>query len=71
VPQLVPAGLGVALPVAPAMPVVESIKLKLVMFTPHDVPSQVAVPFVGTGQAVHEAPHVATLVFDTHSPPQS
>jgi hypothetical protein len=40
------------------------------MFTPHDVPSQVAVPFVGTGHAVHELPQVATLVFDTHSPPQ-
>lgn len=69
-PQLVPAGLGVAVPVAPAMPVVETNKLKLVMSAPHDVPSQVAVPFVGTGQATHELPQLATLLLDTHSPPQ-
>ena len=69
-PQLVPAGLAVTVPVAPAIPVVDSVRLKLGMFTPHDVPSQVAVPFVGTGQATHELPQVATLVLDTHSPPQ-
>jgi hypothetical protein len=70
VPQLVPAGLGVAVPVAPAIPVVDNVKLKVGMFTPHDVPSQVAVPFAGTVHATHELPQVATLLLETHSPPQ-
>jgi hypothetical protein len=70
VPQLVPAGLVLRVPVAPPIPVVDSVKLELGIFTPHDVPSHVAVPFVGTAQAVHELPQVATLLLDTHSPPQ-
>ena len=40
------------------------------MVTPQAVPSQLALPIVGTGQAVHELPQVSTLLFDTHSPPQ-
>jgi hypothetical protein len=38
--------------------------------TPQAVPSQVALPIVGTGQAVHELPQVCTLLLDTHRPPQ-
>jgi hypothetical protein len=39
---------------------------------PQDVPSQVAVPPpVGTGHAVHEAPHPDTLVLATHAVPQA
>jgi hypothetical protein len=39
---------------------------------PHDVPLHVAVPFAGAaGHAVHELPHVASAVFDTHAPPHS
>jgi hypothetical protein len=40
------------------------------MLTPQAVPSQVALPIVGTGQAVHEVPQVCTLLLDTHTPPQ-
>jgi hypothetical protein len=37
--------------------------------TPHAVPSQVAVPFAGAGQAVHDvAPHDATLVLAEQVP---
>jgi hypothetical protein len=70
VPQLVPAGLGVTVPVAPATPAADTVKLKLGMLTPHAVPSQVAVPVVGTGHAIHELPQVRTLLFATHNPPQ-
>jgi hypothetical protein len=35
---------------------------------PHDVPSQVAVPPVGTGHAVHDAPQLDTLVLETQAP---
>jgi hypothetical protein len=35
---------------------------------PQVVPLHVAVPLAGTGHAVHELPHVATSVFDTHAP---
>jgi len=38
--------------------------------TPHIVPSHVAVPEAGVGQAVHEVPHVAVLVLEAHTPPQ-
>ena len=38
---------------------------------PHEAPSQVAVEWAGTGQGVHEAPQVATLLFDAQAPPQS
>ena len=58
-----PAGLGVAVPVAAPTPAVDSIRLKVGMLTPHAVPSQVAVPVVGTGHAVHELPQVKTLLF--------
>jgi hypothetical protein len=44
--------------------------LKFGLFTPQLVPSQVAVPVVGVGHALHELPQVSTLVFDTHRPPQ-
>ncbi len=70
-PQLVPAGLALRVPVAPLIPVVESVKLKLGMFTPHEVPSHVAVPFVGTGQATHEFPHDATSLLDRHCEPHA
>jgi len=70
VPQLVPAGLGVAVPVAAATPAVDNVRRKLGMLTPHTVPSQVAVPVVGTGQATQELPQVSTLASDTHRPPQ-
>jgi hypothetical protein len=44
----------------------------VVQVKPHDVPLQVAVPFAGAVHGVvHEAPHVATAVFDTQVPPQS
>ena len=65
-----PAGLGVAVPVAAPMPAVDNIRWKLVMLTPQTLPSQVAVPFVGTGQAAQELPQVSTLLLDTHEPPQ-
>lgn len=35
---------------------------------PHDVPSQVAVPFAGAWQGVHEAPQVWTSSLATHPP---
>lgn len=38
-------------------------------FAPHDVPSHVDSPPVGTGQAVHELPHDAVLELATHLPP--
>ena len=38
---------------------------------PHVVPSQVAVPPVGTGQAVHNVPHPAVLVLAMQAPPQA
>jgi hypothetical protein len=34
--------------------------------TPHEVPSHVAEPFAGAAHGVHELPHVAGLVFETH-----
>ena len=37
---------------------------------PHDVPLQVAIPLLGTGQDAHEAPQEATLVLDAHTPLQ-
>ena len=40
------------------------------MLTPQEVPSQVALPIVGTGHAVHELPQVCTLFLETHVPPQ-
>lgn len=36
----------------------------------HEVPLQVAVPFVGTGHGVHDRPQLLTLLFDTQVPPQ-
>ena len=65
-----PAVLGVAVPVPPPAPAVDSVNVKFGMLTPQLVPSQVALPLAGTGQAVHELPHVATLLLDTHRPPQ-
>jgi hypothetical protein len=46
------------------------------MFTsqamPHDVPSQVAVPFAGAGHAVHDdGPQLDTAMLLTQAPPQS
>jgi hypothetical protein len=38
--------------------------------TPQAVPLQVGVPLATAGQAVHEAPQVATAVFATQAPPQ-
>ena len=35
---------------------------------PHDEPLQVAMALDGAGQAEHELPHVAVLVFSTHAP---
>ena len=35
-----------------------------------EVPSQVALPMVGTGHAVHELPQVCRLLLETHMPPQ-
>jgi hypothetical protein len=37
--------------------------------TPHRVPSHVAVPFAGAGQAMHALPHEATLLEATHVAP--
>ena len=37
---------------------------------PQVVPSHVAIALAGTGQAVHDAPHVATEVLLTQLPPQ-
>ena len=38
---------------------------------PHDVPLHVALPFAGTGHAVHDVPHgVAGALLATHDPPQ-
>jgi hypothetical protein len=35
--------------------------------SPHEVPSQVALPFGSVGQGVHDdGPHEVTLVFDAH-----
>jgi hypothetical protein len=70
VPQLVPIGLTVTVPVAPPAPAADTFRLKVGMLTPQEVPSQVALPIVGTGQAVHEVPQVCTLLLDTHRPPQ-
>ncbi len=36
---------------------------------PQLVPSQVAKPLAGAGQAVHELPQLLTLVFDRHAVP--
>lgn len=69
-PQLVPAGLAVTVPVAPATPAVGTVRLKFGLFTPQLVPSHVAVPVAGVGHAVHELPQVSTLVLETHRPPQ-
>jgi hypothetical protein len=33
---------------------------------PHDVPSQVAVPFATVGQTAHDDPQLATLVVEVH-----
>jgi hypothetical protein len=38
---------------------------------PHVVPSQVAVPPVGTGHAVHDVPQPAVLVLATHALPHA
>jgi hypothetical protein len=38
---------------------------------PHVVPLQVAAPFGGTGQAEHDAPQLATLLFATQLPAQT
>jgi hypothetical protein len=38
--------------------------------TPQAVPSQVAKPLTGAGQAVHEGPHEAGLLLETQLPPQ-
>ncbi len=38
---------------------------------PQTVPSQVAKPFAGGAQAVHETPHEATLLLATQAPPQA
>lgn len=38
--------------------------------TPHEVPSQVAVPFVGAGQAAQSPPQVLGLVLSAHTAPQ-
>ena len=39
---------------------------------PQLVPSHVAADaYIGTGQAVHSAPQLATELFDTQTPPQS
>ena len=38
--------------------------------TPQVAPLHVAVPVAGAGQAVHEAPQVASALFETHAPPQ-
>ena len=53
------------------MPAVAIVKLTVGMFTPHDVPSQVAVPVVGTGQAVHDDPQLCTLLFAAQLLPQT
>lgn len=38
---------------------------------PQLVPSHVALPLAGIGQAVHELPQVATLLLGTHAPEQA
>lgn len=38
---------------------------------PHDVPLHVAVAFAGGVHAVHDAPHVATDVFDAQFAPHA
>ena len=38
---------------------------------PHVVPLQVAVPFAGTGQGVHDVPQLATLLLATQLPEQT
>jgi hypothetical protein len=38
---------------------------------PHDLPSQVALPFAGFAHGVQEAPHVVVLVLATHCGPQA
>jgi hypothetical protein len=38
---------------------------------PHVVPSQVAEPFAGMGQAVHDVPQVSTLVLEAQLPAQT
>jgi len=43
----------------------------VVQVNPHCVPSQVAVPCDGVGQAVQEVPQLATLAFAEQVPPQS
>jgi hypothetical protein len=70
VPQLVPIGLSVTVPAAPPAPADDTFRLKVGILTPQAVPSQVALPIAGTGQAVHELPQVCTLLLDTHMPPQ-
>ena len=69
-PQLVPIGLTVTVPVAPATPAADTLRLNVGTLTPQLVPSQVALPTAGTGQAVHELPQLCTLLLDTHRPPQ-
>jgi len=39
-----------------------------VQVTPHFVPSHVAAPLAGTGQAVHELPQLFTELFKTQAP---
>jgi len=69
-PQLVPTGLGVAVPAPPALVAVAIVRVKVGSITPQIVPLHVAVPEAGVAQAVHEVPHVAMLVFEAHTPPQ-
>ena len=37
----------------------------------HRAPLHAAVPFAVVGQALHEVPQVATLLFDTQAPEQT
>jgi hypothetical protein len=58
----------VTVPVPPAWPAIVTTKLYEM---PQVVPSHVAVPPAAVGQGVHEAPQVATLVFELQVVPHA